>query len=409
VGTNTRTVAVIDPVAMAGPYGEEGVAMGFAMIAVLTQEFNSPYVAQTFRPDCYAEIYRHRSTADTIAFLRDRKVVAVVPGTQTALDLVDIIADALGVIGNPVANLRARMDKRVMKEHWTRAGIACAAFLESSDPRAIQEWAEARGYPVVLKPTTSTGASHVYVCADERDVMRAFAVITSSADVYDRRFHTVLAEEYVDGDEYFMNLLHDGSGSGELISFARYEKVQRDGHPSIYRNFRSLPLDDSQALESLPYIQAANAAVGVRYGINDTEYMLTSRGPRAIEINNRLPGASTPQMIQICSGLNTYRTNIQIFLGEYDSPAAYHFHRHYNVCCLINHTAGRVSGYAGLTEVRRLPSFDSARMIAEPGRHWPVTEDMASSWGLVRLVHEDADQLERDAEAVHALMRLIVD
>ena len=48
-------------------------------------------------------------------------------------------------------------------------------------------------------------------------------------------------------------------------------------------------------------------------------------------------------------------------------------------------------------------------MIAEPGDYWPVTEDMATSWGLVRLVHEDQAQLALDAEAAHRLMRLLVD
>lgn len=409
MATNARAIAVIDPVAVAGPYGEEGRAMGFSMIAVLTQEFTVPYVIQTFQPHCYDEIHRHRSVAETVAFLRDRKVAAVVPGTQTCLDLVDVFADSLGLIGNPVESIKARAHKRVMKEYWTKHGVACAAFHESDDVRSILAWAEEQGYPVVLKPNASSGASHVYVCTDERDVAKAFDVITSSPDLYSNRFTTVLAEEYLDGDEYFMNLLHNGSDHGELISVARYEKLHRDGHPSIYRNFRSLPLDDPTALETLPYIQAVNSAVGVRYGINDTEYKLTSRGPRAIEINNRLPGASTPLMIQKCSGLNTFQENIRIFLGEYEPPPAYEFHRHYNVCCLINPRAGRVVGYEGLEDVRRLASFDSERMIAEPGQPWPVTEDMATAWGLVRLVHEDRDQLDRDAEAVHEIMRLVVD
>ncbi|MEV4221984.1 ATP-grasp domain-containing protein [Nonomuraea sp. NPDC049725] len=403
-----RTIAVVDPVASGASYGEAGKALGLSVIAVLSQEYTASYVVQTFQPDDYDEIHEHRSIGETVAFLASRQVAAVIPGTQVALDITDLLAGELGLIGNPVESLAARVNKRAMKERWNAHGLPCAAFHESDRVESVVEWAERQGYPVVLKPNASTGASNVFVCTDEREVAKAFAAITSLPDLYDRRFGSVLAEEYLDGDEYFMNLLHNG-GRGQLVSAAKYDKLQREGRPSVYRNFRSLPLDDPGVLEALPYIQDLNTAVDVRYGINDTEYKLTSRGPRALEINNRLPGAGTPLMAEKCTGRSWYRDNIQIFLGEYDNAEPHVFHRHYNMCCLINDRAGRVSGFEGLEEVSRLESYDGVRLIAEEGGYWPVTVDLGSAWGLVRLVHEDRAQLERDAEAVHELVRLKVE
>ncbi|WP_438493932.1 ATP-grasp domain-containing protein [Streptomyces asiaticus] len=404
-----QVIAVVDPVAVAIPYGREAAAMGLSAIAVLTQEFRTPYVVDSFDPHVYRQVHRLESIADTIAYLKHRRVAAVVPGTQTALDVVDVLADGLRLIGNPVESVRARADKRTMKEYWQAHSVPCAAFLESDDLRSVLAWAESIGYPVVLKPSASSGSSHVFVCTDEREVAAAFQVITTRPDLYHRRFATVLAEEYLDGDEYFMNLLHDGEKDPPLVSLARYEKIQRDGHASIYRNVTSMPLDDALAIEVLPYIRAANAAVDVRFGINDTEFKMTSRGPRAVEINNRLPGASTPLMIQKCSGLNTFQENIRIFMGQYTRLDTYAFRRHYCVCCLINDSHGHVIGHSGEEDVRRLPSFDGMRLIAAAGRPWPATRDLTTAWGLVRLVHEDRDQLARDAEAVHGLMRLIVE
>lgn len=402
-------LAIVDPVAMGASYGAEVTAMGARPVAVMTQEFHTPYVADAFQADLFDEVYRHRTLADTLSFLKDRKVAGIIPGTQTALDVVDVFAQGLGVLGNPVESIAARSNKRIMKEYWKAHGVPCADFLDSGSLTEVLDWAAATGYPVVLKPNASSGASHVYVCTDEREVAEAFRVITSSPDMYDRRFSTVLVEEYLDGDEFFMNLLHDGSADSPMVSVARYEKLQRDGHASIYRNFKSLPLDDPLALSVLPHIRAANECVGVRYGINDTEFKMTSRGPRMIEINNRLPGASTPQMIEKCSGLNTYQANVRIFLGEYVRQPEYRFDRHYCVCCLINDRPGRVTGYAGEEEVRKLASFDGSRMIARVGSHWPATRDMTTTWGLIRLVHEDREQLDRDAETVHGLMRLLVE
>jgi biotin carboxylase len=405
-----RVVAVVDPVAAGAPYGAEIRAMGLSAVGILTRDFQDPYTAQSLRRQDFAEIYRHHAVAETVRFLRKHEVAAVVPGDQMALEYSDLFADALGVLGNPVESLGARFNKRIMKEYWARHGVGCADWFESGNLRAVLSWVERRGFPVVLKPNASTGSCHVFVCTDEREVAHAFEVITTVPDPDGNRYQAALAEEYLDGDEYFMNLLHDGDGPATMVSAARYEKLQRDGRASIYRNIRSMALTDPLARQVLPQIRAANAALGVRLGINDTEFKMTSRGPRIIEVNNRLPGAGTPRMIHKCSGLNCYQEAVRIFLGEYTKPPAdYRFDRHYCVCCLINDRPGRVVGYHGVEDVTRLASFDDLRLIADVGRDWPVTNDLASAWGIVWLVHEDTAQLDRDAEAVHALMRLRVE
>jgi biotin carboxylase len=303
----------------------------------------------------------------------------------------------------------ARFNKRIMKEQWAAHGVPCADWFESGDLESVLFWVRRRGFPVVLKPNASTGSCHVFVCSDERAVTAAFTTITTEPDADGNHYKTALIEEYLDGDEYFLNLLHDGTGNSSIISLARYDKLQRDGRASIYRNIRSMALDDPLAQEVLPLARAANLALGVQTGINDLEFKMTSRGFRAIEINNRLPGAGTPLMIHKCSGLNCYQESVRLYLGEYVRPSSqYRFLRHYCVCCLINDRAGRVLGYSGIEQVSELSSFENMRLIAQPEADWPVTHDLTSAWGLVWLVNEDQQQLDSDAAAVHELMQLRV-
>jgi biotin carboxylase len=404
-----RVVAVVDPVASGGPYGAEIRAMGLCPIAVLTMQSYDSYSAKSLRRDDFAEIHQHRNLAETVDFLKYHKAMAVVPGHPVALEWSDLFAHALGLPGNPVDGIGARYNKRIMKEHWAAHGVPCADWYESGDLRSVLSWVESRGFPVVLKPNASSGSCHVFLCSDEHEVAAAFTVITTQPDDLGTYYEAALVEEYLDGDEYFMNLLHDGQESS-LVSLARYDKIQRDGRPSIYRNIRSMGLDDPLAREVLPQVRAANAALGVRVGINDTEFKMTSRGFRAVEVNNRLPGAGTARMIGKCSGLNCYQETVRLYLGEYLRPATEHrFLRHYCVCCLINEQPGRVVGFAGVEDVTRLASFDDLSFFAQPGADWPVSTDIRSAWGLVWLVHENQDQLDRDAEAVHALLRLRVE
>jgi biotin carboxylase len=406
--SSEQTIAVVDPVAAGGPYGLAARELGLSPIAVFTRDFTTAYVLNSYQPERYAAQYRHRTLADTLAYLAERGLRAIVAGAQTGLKLSDLVADSLGLVGNPVQSASARTSKRAMKERWARLGVPCAAWHESSDVASILKWAEREGYPVVLKPDSSSGSEHVYLCNDPAEVRRAFDAITRQPDMFDRRFRTVLAEEYLDGDEYFIDLLHDGTGPAEIISVARYDKYQGNGAAGICRGFRSLPLDHSVAQQALPYVRAASEALEVRYGINDAEFKLTSRGLRLVEVNNRLPGANTVQMIENCSGLNCLQANIEIFLGRYVRPASgYQFTRHYSVCCLINDHAGEVTGYQGLAEISELPSYHSSRLAAEVGRYWPITRNLSTAWGMVWLVHDDPAQLGKDSAAVHEAARLL--
>jgi biotin carboxylase len=379
-------------------------------VGVLTGDFNNdPHSAQSLRREDFDEIHQHRTLAETTEFLRSQKVAAVVPGHPTALEWSDLFAQSLGVPGNPVASLEARFNKRIMKEYWAEHGVPCADWFESKDLESVLSWVAGRGFPVVLKPNRSSGSYNVFVCRSNQEVAAAFAAITTGPDVDGHRYESALVEEYLDGDEYFMNLLHDGYGSS-LISLARCEKIERGGHLSIYRNIWSMALDDPLAREVLPQVQAANAALGVRVGINDTEFKMTSRGFRVIEVNNRLPGVGIPRMIQQCSGLNCYQENVRLFLGEYLRPLEqYRFARHYCICCLSNERPGRVQAYTGVDEVTKLPSFHDMSVSARVGAHCPETKDLISAWGLVFLVNEDEAQLQADADAVHALMQLRVE
>jgi biotin carboxylase len=405
-----QVIAVVDPVAAGAPYGAEINAMGLTPIGVLTSDFTDAYTAQSLQRQEYAELYRHRTAAATISFLKDREVAAVVPGDQLALEWSDLFAHALDLPGNPVESMTARFNKTVMKEHWAAHGVPCANWLESGDLQAVLAWAKQGGYPVVLKPNASTGSCHVFRCDDEREVTAAFEVITKKPDVDGRNYDTVLAEEYLDGEEYFIDLRHDGTGASEIVSIGGYEKLQRHGRASIYRTIRSLDLNCQVAREALPVVKAANAALAVRRGINDCEFKMTSRGPKVIEINNRLPGAGTARMIYECTGLNCYQETVRLYLGKRPGhTGGIRFRRHYSVCCLVNDQAGKVTGYEGADEVAGLPSFDDLRFIAKPGDFWPVTNDLTTAWGLVWLVNEDEARLDRDTRTVHEMLRLRVE
>ncbi|WP_438002857.1 ATP-grasp domain-containing protein [Sorangium sp. So ce321] len=300
-----------------------------------------------------------------------------------------------------------RLAKGLMKARLREQGVPCAAFIESDCLDDLLSWSEANGYPVVAKPPQGQATKGVRVCRGGQDLAASFECIMGLPALYHGERRGVLVEEYLDGDEYFMDFIHSGDRR-ELICFARYEKIQTSDSAGIYKNIWSLPLNAPEAAAAADYVRWVNAALDVRLGINDVEFKLTRDGPRFIELNNRLPGAMTPDVIQRCTGFNCYKENLRLFLGETPEVRSIDYAKHFCVCCLISDVSGEIADIEGLRDVRRLPSFDGVKLFGDIGDRIARTTDLLSTWGLVLLVHEDPLTLRRDASFVHRTLRAVV-
>ncbi len=402
-----RVVAVIDPVGPGGAFGAHARALGTEAIAVFTQRFDDPYLRMTFDPADYAAVIEHRSVAATTRILRQRNVTAVVAAYQTSMVTADLIAERLGVPANPAATSAARSNKTAMKQAWTDNDVACAAWIQATSAAQAATWSARNGFPVVVKPEASAGGFNVFVCHTRADVEDAYRVVSTLPQPFGPATPTVLVEEFLDGDEYFVDLVHSPKSSRpQVLCLARYDKIQRANKASVCRGFRSIGLDSPGLQPAIDYAIEANRALDVRVGVNDTEFKLTSEGARVIEVNNRLPGALTPQMIHACTGVSPYAEALAVHSGLAPN-APYTYRRHFAVCCLINPRAGRVTDIVGLERIRRLRSYHSSKIMAQRGHLAPETVDLFSAWGLVCLVHEDDDQLSSDIELVHSTAKLL--
>lgn len=403
-----RTVAVIDPVGPGGAFGAHARELGAQAIAVFTQRFDDPYLRMTFDPADYAAVLEHRSVTATANTLRHHNVSAVVAAYQTSMSAADLIAQRLGVPANQPTTSDARSNKAAMKQAWTRNGIACAAGIQASSATQAATWAVHNGFPVVVKPEASAGGFNVFVCHTAAEVEDAYRLVSTLPQPFGPATATVLVEEFLDGDEYFVDLVHSPNlPRPQVLCLARYDKIQRANKASVCRGFRSIRLASPELQPAVDYAIEANLALGVRVGVNDTEFKLTSKGARVIEVNNRLPGALTPQMIQACTGVSPYAEAIAVHGGSHPT-AVYTYRKNFAVCCLINPRAGVVADIVGLEQIRRLPSYHSSKIMIERGQFAPETVDLFSAWGLVCLVHEDDDQLSDDIESVHSTARLMM-
>lgn len=410
MNTRAQTVVVIDPISSGRRYGEDIRRKGYHALALVTRERFPGRLQKLHGVDGFDEVLHAEGLEQAKVKLAGRTVLAVIPGSDSALRITDRLAAHLGVAGNPVATHLARMNKLEMKSRLKDEGVPSMPAFRLSMDELAQGHDPGIAFPVVVKPSQCTGARHVKICQSRSDMYKALAAIESNEEPCAQEEKHALVEAYVEGPEFFIVTANLGAARGrQILCFAEYEKIRVGDHPSIYRNIRSISPVGDKARQAFAYISRVNSAIEADIGINDIEFKINADGHFIIEQNGRLPGANVPTLIELCTGLNCYDLNIDIYLGNAPQVLPVpHYDKHFCICCLICEAGGTVTGIEGVAQVEGLESFHELGFLVSEGEVIEATRDFLSTWGFVYLIHQDPAVLRRHAEIVHERLRLVL-
>ena len=161
-------------------------------------------------------------------------------------------------------------------------------------------------FPCVLKPREGVGSQLVRLCENEE------ALVSHTRHVWSMEAdRAMLIEEYIAGELYTLETLGDGAdilvlGGFHVALGAPPNFVEMEGR---WGNW----LTPSQRAEVLRQIKA----VGVGFGSCHTEFVLTEKGPRLIEINYRTVGDHMKFMLEHTLDVALFEKILRLHLGEH--------------------------------------------------------------------------------------------
>lgn len=211
-------------------------------------------------------------------------------------------AYALGLPGDPAYVARCR-DKHLTRQALAAAGVPQPASVLCDTVQDALAAAEKVGYPAILKPRHLAGSMGVIKVHSPAELMEqwAFTHDESHPDAPAPEQH-VLLEEFADGYEVSVDAaVHNGRVypicvARKKIGFAPY--AEEVGHTVDPRD----PLLADEAF--LNVLTGTHDALGFRDGVTHTEIMVTSQGPRLIEVNARVGGDLIPYLAQKSTGID---------------------------------------------------------------------------------------------------------
>jgi biotin carboxylase len=402
--SNDVCIVIVDPYSSGAMLAQALQARGASCLAVESSPGLPEAMKSQFNPGSFLNVIRHDSDLDkTINAVKSRHPTHVIAGFESGVELADRLGQRLSLPVNDPRLREARRDKFLMNEAVRASGLRAAAQFQSNKIEEILDWiGDTLDWPVILKPPKSVASDQVFSCDCVEEVRRSAEAILSGTNVLGSNNQTVLVQEFLAGSEYAV----------DIVSFEGQKKttaIWQYNRPAVARNYIGY-----NAMTLLPYIgelqQALESytfkvvdALGIRFGPAHCEIMWVNGEPVLVELGARLSAGNNAVLSRICGGICQLDETVESiltpdrFLATLDQQPQLQS-RAVNIF-LIPERQGRLSKLFGLNEIRRLPTLHSMSVGVRPG------ERLSRVAGLVTLIDEDIQAIDRDISVIHALER----
>lgn len=215
------------------------------------------------------------------------------------------------------------------------------------------------GLPVILKPAEGSGSSGVRLCHDMDELAKHTTYLLGRT--YDwRSSPKILIEEFAQGP--FYDVVTMGT-SVVAIGAADF-----DCPPHFVPRQSMFPaqLTDVEHKRIADVSLSCLRALGLGWGPANIELRWTNRGPVVIEVNARLPGWTTPRLVQLAYGVDIINEHIKLIIGDGCNLRTRHPHAAV-ARFLVPDRDGILARIDGTSQAAAIPGVVEAKFYIQPG------------------------------------------
>lgn len=346
------------------------------------------------------------STIDTPAIVEAAKKNQVDGIMTLATDMpmrsVAAVVKEMGLIGIDADTAFKATNKAVMRKALQESGVPIPEFYKVTNEEEYMEAVKNFTVPFIVKPADSSGSRGIYEVQDINDqkiIKEAYEYCKPFSRVGD-----VVVEEYMSGPEVSVETL---SINGECHVIQITDKLTT-GAPYYVEMGHSQPtrLGKDTVRKIKEVAKAANKAIGIKDGPSHTEIIVTSEGPKIVELGARLGGdCITTHLVPLSTGVNMVECCIRIALGEKPDiepkwnrgSAIRYFEQH----------AGVVKNIEGVEEAEKVSGVKQISIVHGIGEE--VTEINSSGARIGFVIAKDENAERAVADCYKALDKMKVE
>lgn len=201
-------------------------------------------------------------------------------------------------------------DKGEMIKAFKENNVPSPWYFIVPDKETLEEIKEKIEYPCILKPLDNSGSRGVVLVKSQKELDESFTYSVSSS-----RGAGVILEEYMQGAEVSVEVM---AWDGKIHILAITDKLTT-GAPHFVEMGHSQQSSLSEDIKNQIKDVATRAvkSVGIENGPAHVEIMVTSKGPKMIELGARMGGdCITTHLVPLSTGVDMIEGTIKCALGE---------------------------------------------------------------------------------------------
>jgi hypothetical protein len=281
-------------------------------------------------------------------------------------------------------------DKPSRKEALRQAGAPTAASTAADSAAQVREFADAVGYPLILKPRSGAGALDTTRVDNGGELDQALETFGS------KHVDSIAVEEFVEGHEGFYDTLSvDGRPALDFVShyFPNVLEAMRTRwiSPQFISTNRVDSVGDYQQLRELGH--RVCEALGIGTSATHMEWFFGPKGLRFSEIGCRPPGVGAWDLYSAGNDVDLYREWANAVVhGQVSAQPSRRFAS--GIIALRPDRDGQITGYSGVEEIQaRHGEWVIDVHLPGPGTPTQPPEAGYMANAYVRMRHPDYDVL----------------
>ncbi len=328
---------------------------------------------------------------DTVRWVQDKVWVDRLESTIEAHILAVAQArENCTIQGTSVRTAWLCRDKPSMKEVLRAAGVPTAASTGAGTAAEVLAFADAVGYPLILKPRSGAGALDTTRVDSRAELDAALGAFGGQG------VQSIAVEEFVEGHEGFYDTVSvNGRATLDFVSHYFPNVLDAMRTPWISPQFISTnrvdTVEDYAQLRELG--QRVNEALGIGTSATHMEWFFGPKGLRFSEIGCRPPGVGAWDLYSAGNEIDVYREWANALVhGNVGAQPSRRFAA--GIIALRPERDGHITGYSGVEDIQAR----SGEWVIDAHLPPPGTPTQPASAGYmanayIRMKHPDYDVL----------------
>ncbi|MER8708907.1 acetyl-CoA carboxylase biotin carboxylase subunit family protein [Mesorhizobium sp. M1088] len=259
---------------------------------------------------------------------------------------------------NP-ASIERCSDKFTQRQFLAQAGVPVPAYRLAANALEVERSAAEIGLPVILKPAEGSGSSGVRLCRDMDELAKHTTYLLQGTYIR-RSSPKIMVEEFAQGPFY------EATTIGNAVIADGAADFDPPPHFVPCESMFPAPLTDEEHQRIADVSLNCLQALGLGWGPANIEFRWTKRGPVVIEVNARLPGWTTPRLIQLAYGVDIINEHVKLVIGDECDLRARHSHTS-AARFLVPDRDGILDRVKGAGRAAAVPGVVEVRFYVEPG------------------------------------------